>query len=530
MDGVNNSMSKKINIRPTTSVYATYKNIRYDPWTAIAEFVDNSTQSYYDNKERLENTKYWKGLEVDIEYSNDESCGDKLIIRDNAFGMDFNDFQRAIILDSRPAKTSRSEFGMGLKTAACWFGTCWSVETAALGSGIKYRTEVDVNHLATYKNEELVVEEIPCHPSEHGTTITIWNLNRKLSGRQIGKTKDQLRGIYRTDIRSGDVCIRYNSEALEYIDPKLLTETLSDGTEKIWRKDIDFTFEFNGEMKRVYGFIGLLDEGSTSKAGFTLIRFGRVIVGGYGGAYRPEEIFDTSNSYVYQRLFGELNLDGWRVTQTKDAFDLYGGLEDILIEKLLDECLEFKQKAKTYRKRDKSFTIDTGTKILAGEMSKKGVINEVSVSPIPTESAVISPSNMPDEQLVKDSEEVTSGDNEFDEIDVPDDELLQNGRRISFERNGRSYNFDLVFIQNDPKARWLNISRKEGSYEIEWNISHPFFSPYVDEGKFLSLMQQFIFSYALAEIEAAELSTGGQISPYAIRMKLNDILKECVEE
>ena len=46
-------MSKSINIRPTTSVYATYKNIRYDPWTAIAEFVDNSTQSYYDHKSSL---------------------------------------------------------------------------------------------------------------------------------------------------------------------------------------------------------------------------------------------------------------------------------------------------------------------------------------------------------------------------------------------------------------------------------------------------------------------------------------------
>lgn len=48
-----NWMAKRINIRPTTSVYATYKNIRYDPWTAIAEFVDNSTQSYYDNTENL---------------------------------------------------------------------------------------------------------------------------------------------------------------------------------------------------------------------------------------------------------------------------------------------------------------------------------------------------------------------------------------------------------------------------------------------------------------------------------------------
>lgn len=61
-----NWMAKRINIRPTTSVYATYKNIRYDPWTAIAEFVDNSTQSYYDNTEKLNSTKYWNALPLTL--------------------------------------------------------------------------------------------------------------------------------------------------------------------------------------------------------------------------------------------------------------------------------------------------------------------------------------------------------------------------------------------------------------------------------------------------------------------------------
>lgn len=99
-------MGKKINIRPTTSVYATYKNIKYDPWTAIAEFVDNSTQSYYDHIDKLKQSKYWKGLDIEIEYfhSDNESEGFQLIIKDNAYGMNFQDFQRAIILDSPPKK------------------------------------------------------------------------------------------------------------------------------------------------------------------------------------------------------------------------------------------------------------------------------------------------------------------------------------------------------------------------------------------------------------------------------------------
>ena len=33
---------KKLNIRPDTGVYGTYKRISYQPWTALAEFVDTS--------------------------------------------------------------------------------------------------------------------------------------------------------------------------------------------------------------------------------------------------------------------------------------------------------------------------------------------------------------------------------------------------------------------------------------------------------------------------------------------------------
>lgn len=520
-------MSRKINIRPTTSVYATYKNIRYDPWTAIAEFVDNSTQSYYDNVIKLENTKYWNGLDVDIEYKKDKVNGDSLIIRDNAFGMDFNDFQRAIVLDSPPKKTSRSEFGMGLKTAACWFGKCWSVESVALGSGIKYKATVDVEALSKYKNEEIAVEEIPCSSKEHGTTITIWNLNRTLSGTQIGKTKDQLRGMYRTDLRSGKIKIYYNGVGLVYETPSILTEVLPNGSEKVWRKDIDFSFDFNGETKRVYGFIGLLEEGSTSGAGFTLIRYGRVIVGGYENGYRPEEIFEKSNSYVYQRLFGELNLDGWKVTQTKDAFDLYGGLEDILIEKLLEVCQDYKKKAKEYRKRPKT-TIDTGIESLIDKFSNAGIIDEVKVSSISPE--VTADDNLSDIE----NNNYSDTNNAVVDKSLDNDTSIEiegeNGKKIAFKCNGQEYVFNFILKKNDPDSRWLNISKSGDEYIIEWNIRHMFFKPYIDDANFLTIMEQFTFALALSEIEAMRLSVDGKIEPSSIRMKMNDTLKSVIKE
>ena len=42
-----------IDVRPAVGVYAIYRRPSYKPWYAIAEFVDNSTQSYYDHKTEL---------------------------------------------------------------------------------------------------------------------------------------------------------------------------------------------------------------------------------------------------------------------------------------------------------------------------------------------------------------------------------------------------------------------------------------------------------------------------------------------
>ena len=508
-------MSRKINIRPTTSVYATYKNIKYDPWTAIAEFVDNSTQSYYDNKQKLEETKYWNGLDVDIEYGDaGDGLGIKLVIKDNAYGMDFRDFQRAIVLDSPPKKPTRSEFGMGLKTAACWFGTKWTVESTALGSDVKYIATVDVEQLHKYKNEEIEVIEQTCSPKEHGTIITIVNLNRTLSGRQIGKTKDQLRGMYRVDLRTKEINISYNGEQLIYVDPPILTEELPNGDKKIWKENIEFTLDHNGKEYHVDGFMALLEKGSTSGAGFTLLRRGRVIIGGYENCYRPEEVFKKSNSFTYQRLIGELNMDDWPVTQTKDAFDWYGGLEDELIDKLTEITEEYRDKAEKYRKGGEKVDIEPVIDDLVDSYSEAGIIENVEVTPISEEANEVIEESSKEEYTPEANGDIIINGNE-------------SGKAIKFTHMEREYLFNFILKKNNPDSKWLNITptEKENEYVIEWNIRHPFFKPYIDDSQFLLIMQQFTFALALSEIEARRINTDGKIDASVIRMKMNDILK-----
>ena len=528
LDG-RNLMSRKINIRPTTGVYATYKNIKYDPWTAIAEFVDNSTQSYYDNKKKLKETKYWKHLNVEIIYEKDAVNGDKLIIRDNAYGMDFHDFQRAIILDSPPSKKTRSEFGMGLKTAACWFGKNWSVESTALGSDVKYFAEVDVEALHKYKNEEIEVKEENCNPKEHGTVITIWNLNRTITGRQIGKTKDQLRGMYRVDIRTGEIEISYNGENLNYEEPEILQETLPDGSIKTWKQSIEFTIPYNDQDLTVSGFIALRKKANTSLAGFALIRRGRVIIGGYENAYRPEEIFEKPNSFVYQRLFGEINMDDWPVTQTKDAFDWYSGLEDALIEHLNEVCSEYKKKAKEYRVGNKVSLEETTTDLVT-TFSNAGVISNADVKAI-DEQLVFETVDNVIQNIEGETEESKTTTNRSGSK-LPDIVVEgPKGKTITFDRLGESYVLSLILEDSDAHKNWLNITRiSPNQYTVNWNIRHPFFKPYIDDPKFLSVMEQFVFAMALTEIEIAKTGTNGMVEISAVRMKMNDILKEVAKE
>lgn len=522
-------MRKTINIRPTTGVYATYKNIRYEPWTAIAEFVDNATQSYYDHVKELENSKNWKCLEIDIQYKKDKDGNYELIIQDNAFGMNFTDFQRAIVLDSKPKVITRSEFGMGLKTSACWFGNNWSVETIELGSGKKFFATVDVDLLSKTKDEEIEFIETLGDKTEHGTTIHIWNLSRNLVGGQITKTKNQISGMYRRDLQSGKIHIFYNGEPLTYKTPEFFKENLPDGSKKEWKKDVSFEIIDEKEKKySVSGFIALLEKGSTYGAGFTLIRRGRVIVGGYENCYRPPEVFKSSTTYVYQRLFGELNLDDFPVTQTKDSFDWYNnGLEEKLIAKLKEITKDYARKASEPKKNQGNpvnIGIDNNT---LSDFTNAGIIQNVEVRPI--------------ENIPQQTEERTQislvAESKSDSLFPETDEIPIVGNentKITFDISGRKYILNYSIKKENSEEKWLVVSEpKENKeayeFDVEWNIAHPFFKSYFENQEIFDSMKKFVFALVLSEIEATYTSSNDKkIEPWDIREKMNETLKAVI--
>lgn len=524
-------MAKKINIRPTSSVYATYKRLSYQPWTAIAEFVDNSTQSFYDHKDELMSLKYSKGLRITIDYITNEPGGDRIEIYDDAYGMEWCDFQRAIILDRPPIKTDgRNEFGMGLKTAACWFGSVWSVESTQLGSKTKYYTEIDIDQLGKYKTEEIDVREETANPKEHFTKIIIRRLNKKISGpRTISKVKDLLSSIYREDIRSGFIKIYYNGTLLQFKEAPIYTEEVN-GISKQWKKDVNFTINHEGKELSVKGFIAIRIPGSVKDAGFTLLRRGRVIVGGSEENYRPTELFGDSNSYAWQRLYGELHMDNWPVTQAKDSFDWHNsGLEEAFIETLEPLTREYRRKAENIRVRERINTNDLVHSAVTG-LSDSGLLENINIEIVDRH---LTSSNLETNPTVDNSsnanESATSSTEIEEAVDTNDNGVIIDGGdqvNYQFKYKGIDYLFHIIFDVTDPTLDWLLVEENsENEFTLLINMKHPFFKPLIEKREFLPIMTRMSIALVLAEIESLTLSPDGRIEPCDIRLKMNEILE-----
>jgi hypothetical protein len=223
---------------------------------------------------------------------------------------------------------------MGMKSAACWFANSWSVRSKALGESEERFVEFDIDSIVQRRIGHLPVKIIPAAPELHFTEIILTRLHRQqLGARTIGKIKDHIASMYRIFMAEGLLRLTYNAEQLEYRQPQILKAPFfkePDGRKRMWRKDIEIDL---GGRRRITGYAALRETASVSQAGFAVFRRNRLIQGGADTGYRPEQIFKKPNSYTYQRLFGELHVEGFGVTHTKDAIQ-WEGQEELMLERL----------------------------------------------------------------------------------------------------------------------------------------------------------------------------------------------------
>jgi hypothetical protein len=462
--------TEKLQFKTSNRILRTYKNFPYKPWYAIAELVDNSTQSYFNNREVLdaayqdEASKDGRAgkrvLEVRIAYDPQQRL---LSVWDNAMGMSRTELQLGILLAEPPQnRTGRSEFGMGLKTSCSWLGAKWKVETKKLGEVERYAVTVDVESFQGNAGEDeldvLVYENEEA--SQHFTLVEISELHHEFKGNRLRKIKDYLVSMYRVDIRNGDLILKWDGVELTPPEVQPLTVT-EDGVTRTWKRDIDFAVQ----GKQVKGVAMILGDGfrGRGQAGFDLIRRGRVVVGRPGG-YRPEVIFGESrNDLTNQRLYGELRMDEFPVNHLKDDF-LWEEFQDEFDEALNRECTDILAYMKTLRVRGKK-----GVSPEARDMADAAVADELTsdemVRLLEFLSIANPPEPRPEEIVVAEAEALREMADAYRET--------QSGRfriRIYHLKSCAPERKYMTFVSSDPQV-----------IDVFINDRHPFIERVIEE-------------------------------------------------
>jgi hypothetical protein len=363
-----------VGIRPNSSILSVLSHLNYKAWYAVAEFVDNSIQSYLASREQLRalhGEDYKLKIRVWLDQANN-----RIEITDNAAGIKGEDYPRAFRpAEVPPDRSGLSEFGMGMKTAACWFTNKWSVSSKALGEPVERIIHFDLNEILSGKLDELRVVETPAKPDDHYTVLRLESLGKKFPVKRThSKLRDHLTSIYRMYLRGGEIEIYFDEDKLplKFPEPDVLfvpPQATPTAPPVLWRKDVDITLSGG---RRVHGFAAIRKEASTTHAGFALFRRNRLILGSDDETYRPQAIFGNSNSFRYQRIFGELNVEGFEVSHTKDGFR-WDDLEDEMLERLRDrlrEGVDLLKQADNYRARPSKAALQP-TLTRAGESIKQ---------------------------------------------------------------------------------------------------------------------------------------------------------------
>lgn len=473
-------------------------------WYALAEFIDNTTQSRENYDHIIDEVLKDEGnpLRVEINYNSTKR---ELTIADNSIGMTYDDLVAALKI-ARPTKDSigRSKYGMGLKTAACWIGRNWSVTTCEWDSGEEWTASVSVDDIAKGK-VAIPLTTRKVGKEQHYTVITITNLNRHIQKRTEETIMQYLGSMYRMDIREKRLIILFNGKQVP------LPEELHFATYDT-DKEVKEMFDQKINGKRLHGWFGVLHTGSRKFGGFSLFQNNRQIKG-YPDAWRPRSVFggvdeEGSNTLVSQRLTGEIILDGFEVSHTKDDIVWQDDEEERLEEFLVEKTLRLKRYATIMRKgggakkawdRERLKEIMEEAKVEFSSNEFRDALTEAQLPPL----EIIKQANQKQAQALSDKDWL---------LRLPD---VGSGIQVRVGLQDRS--------ENDPHLTF--VPDKDGITVII-NEQHPYYAEIDSQERVKEIIFQYVYD-AVAEFRVGKRL--GRQEPDAVRKLKDQLLRSKIQ-
>ncbi len=534
-------MANNVSIATRPLVYSAFRYINNKVWTALAEYIDNSLQSFINHREELEKINHDGKLNVSI---NLDFENDTITIKDDAYGIEETNYQRAFELANIPLDANGlNEFGMGMKVSSVWLSDKWSVETSAYGENVKKTFVFDLKEVVDNEQTELPIVVEDADSYDHYTIVTLKQLtNNKPSSRQLNNIKKHLASIYTKFIREGIINLTINDELLEYHELTCLNapyyKTPNSSSVK-WRKEISFEApKPNGKGKYVVkGFIGLLETMSTSiDNGFLLFRRDRVIGTSYDDRYRPEELCGQVGSPRFKRVFGELYLEGFDVSFTKNSFqeddDLKAFMELLKEEIASDKQFDLFGQAQYYVKpKTAKQKTEMGESLI--KKIAQGFDKTIKTDPVQSSTAI---QNTEEEQpsktqIPEGNEEqnsniktavitdvVTENDDDS-QISIPPIKTM-----VKFS-DGKKFEIEFRCEYGNNPYELYNLTEDEdtGSYTSVINLKNPFFEQFSEALSRPDGINQI--AYVLKTMIASEvrLSNNGNQGGIAFRNEFNKL-------
>lgn len=508
------NIMQTVSITIGSMMYGRFEDLPNTASHDLAEFIDNALQSYRDNKSQLEalETKYKLRVWIDFEWDQIDGRAKKIIITDNAAGIGENKYESAFMPAQTPENNKGlNEFGMGLKTAACWLGETWTVKTKALNENVERSISFNLNEVIANDLKELPVEITEKEINEHYTIISITDSTKNVPAlKSISKIKTELSSIYRKSLREKEMELIVCEDELTYEECEILTAPFvktPNAHAIYWKKEIDFKF---GKYK-AKGFIGILRDINSTQNGFVLLRRGRVVVGAEtDGRYFPKCLSGSTGTFRYKRLFGELELDGFQVSFNKNDIQDKENL-DALMEALKGEI--HTKEFDLYNQAEEYRLDDTRKQV-------KKIVSKHNSSPKDNRTT-ISIDTTPKQESVQTVTSTLGTANPSVLIPQQETPIVLGEYDDSYKIDGKNYTLKVQFVDSGTDLFWVDVKQKNENIIIcQINTGHIFFQHF---GKPSDSDVAILKTIAIAKFTARE---SGQDSATDLFNYFNEYIKK----